>query len=90
MTEREARKAHPECLIAESEFTPLRLALSDIEEKTYMKLIHLPDNGRVLGAHMVGPDAGEIMQGFAVAMLAGASKSDFDATTSAEEFVSMR
>ena len=95
MTEPEAKKAHPDCLTAESEFVPLRFKLAGILDKTYMKLIHRPDNGRVLGAHMVGPEAGEIMQGFAVAMLAGATKRDFDATvgihpTSAEEFVTMR
>ena len=95
MTEQQARQIHPECLIAESEFLPMRFQLTGISQRTYMKLIHLPDDGRVLGAHMVGPEAGETMQGFAVAMLGGASKRDFDATvgihpTSAEEFVSMR
>ena len=95
MTEQQAKDAHPDCLIAESEFVPLRLKLAGKPAAVRMKLIHLPDNGRVLGAHMVGPDAGEIMQGFAVAMAVGASKSDFDATvgihpTAAEEFVSMR
>ncbi|MCY4325030.1 MAG: glutathione-disulfide reductase [Betaproteobacteria bacterium] len=95
MSEQQARQAHPEVLIAESEFTSMISRIAGTGDKTYMKLIHLPDNGRVLGAHMVGPDAGEIMQGFAVALGGGATKLDFDATvgihpTAAEEFVSMR
>jgi glutathione reductase (NADPH) len=60
-----------------------------------MKLIVDDATGRVVGLHMVGPDAGEIVQGFAVAMKAGATKEDFDRTigihpTAAEEFVTMR
>jgi glutathione reductase (NADPH) len=60
-----------------------------------MKLIVDGDTDRVLGAHMVGPDAGEIMQGIAIAMKMGATKAQFDATigihpTAAEEFVTMR
>ncbi len=95
LTEQQARKQHPDCVVADTEFTPLRFRLPGIGGKTYMKLIHLPDNGQVLGAHMVGPDAGETMQGFAVAMLKGATKFEFDETvcihpSSAEEFVSMR
>jgi glutathione reductase (NADPH) len=60
-----------------------------------MKLVVDDSDDRVLGVHMVGPDAGEIIQGFAVALKAGATKAQFDATvgihpTSAEEFVTMR
>jgi glutathione reductase (NADPH) len=60
-----------------------------------MKLVVNKSNDRVIGCHMVGPDAGEIIQGLAVAMLAGATKAMFDATlgihpTAAEEFVTMR
>jgi glutathione reductase (NADPH) len=60
-----------------------------------MKLVVDAASDRVVGLHMVGPDAGEIVQGFAVAMKAGATKSVFDATigihpTAAEEFVTMR
>jgi len=60
-----------------------------------MKLIVDRKSDRVIGLHMIGPDAGEIVQGFAVAIKAGAMKADFDATipihpTSAEEFVTMR
>jgi glutathione reductase (NADPH) len=60
-----------------------------------MKLVVDRSSGRVVGCHMVGPDAGEIIQGLAVAMKCGATKAQFDATigihpTSAEEFVSLR
>ena len=60
-----------------------------------MKLVVDGASGRVVGLHMVGPDAGEVVQGFAVAMKAGATKEVFDSTigihpTAAEEFVTMR
>jgi glutathione reductase (NADPH) len=60
-----------------------------------MKLVVDDKTDRVLGAHMVGPDAGEITQGIAIAIKAGATKAQFDSTvgihpTSAEEFVTMR
>ena len=60
-----------------------------------MKLVVARDSGRVLGAHMVGAEAGEIIQGIAVALNCGATKAQFDATigihpTTAEEFVTMR
>jgi len=78
-----------------STFRPLRHTVSGREERTLMKLVVDRATGRVLGCHMVGPDAGEIIQGFAVAMKCGATKSQLDATigihpTSAEEFVTMR
>ena len=65
------------------------------EERTFMKLIVQRSSDLVLGVHMVGPDAGELIQGMAVALIAGATKSQFDATvgihpTAAEEFVTMR
>ncbi|MGC6474395.1 MAG: glutathione-disulfide reductase, partial [Candidatus Puniceispirillaceae bacterium] len=64
-------------------------------EKTYMKLIVAAETQKVLGVHMVGPDAAEIMQGMAIAVKMGASKADFDAVigihpSAAEEFVTMR
>ena len=63
--------------------------------ETLIKLVVDADSGKVLGAHYIGDDAGEIIQGFAVALRMGATKADFDATigvhpTSAEEFVSLR
>ncbi len=81
--------------IYRSEFKPLRHTLSGSSERTLMKLVVDATSDRVLGAHMVGTDAGELIQGFAVALRAGATKAEFDATigihpTVAEEFVTMR
>ncbi|MBC7597519.1 MAG: glutathione-disulfide reductase, partial [Polaromonas sp.] len=69
--------------------------LSGSTERTLMKLLVDDNTDRVVGLHMVGADAGEIVQGFAVAMKAGATKAVFDSTigihpTAAEEFVTMR
>ncbi len=79
----------------ESRFRPMKLTLTDCQERTLMKLVVDADTDRVLGCHMVGPDAGEIVQGLAVALKAGATKRVFDETigihpTAAEEFVTMR
>jgi glutathione reductase (NADPH) len=81
--------------IYQSSFRALRHTLSGSEEKTFMKLVVARDSQRVLGVHMVGEEAGEIIQGFAVALKCGATKQQFDATigihpTAAEEFVTMR
>lgn len=78
-----------------SDFKPMKHTLSGRDERTLMKLIVEKSSDRVIGLHMVGPDAGEICQGMAVAMKAGATKADFDSTvgihpTAAEEFVTMR
>lgn len=78
-----------------SEFKALKHTLSGSSERNLMKLVVQDDTDRVVGLHMVGPDAGEIVQGFAVAMKAGATKAIFDSTigihpTAAEEFVTMR
>ncbi len=78
-----------------SDFKPLKQTLSGGPERTFMKLVVARDSQRVLGLHMVGADAPEIVQGFAVALKCGATKRDFDATvgihpTAAEEFVTMR
>ena len=78
-----------------SDFKPMKHTLSGRDERTLMKLIVDKSSNRVIGLHMVGPDAGEICQGMAVAMKAGATKADFDSTvgihpTAAEEFVTMR
>src|SRR3546814_694711 len=75
--------------------SPLKHTLSGRDEKTMMKLIVAQDSQRVVGIHMVGLDAPEIIQGMAVALKAGATKQVFDATvgihpTAAEEFVTMR
>ncbi|MGI9296979.1 MAG: glutathione-disulfide reductase [Gammaproteobacteria bacterium] len=81
--------------IYKSVFTAMKNGFAGRNWKTMMKLVADAESGRVLGAHLVGEDAGEIIQGFAVAMRAGATKSDFDSTvgvhpTAAEEFVTMR
>ena len=94
-TEEAARAQGGEILVFRSTFTPLKQTLGGRKEKVLMKLIVDKDTDRVFGAHMVGPDAGEIIQGIAVAMKAGATKAMFDATigihpTAAEEFVTMR
>lgn len=81
--------------IYQSSFKPLRHALSGRDERTLMKLVVDTASQRILGAHMVGPDAPEIIQGLAVALRMRATKADFDATlgihpTSAEEFMTLR
>ena len=78
-----------------SEFKALRHTLSSSTERTLMKLVVQTSSDRVVGLHMVGAEAGEIVQGFAVALRAGATKAVFDGTigihpTAAEEFVTMR
>ena len=95
LAEGQAREKYGDVHIYKSSFNALKNTLSGRNEKTFMKLIVDPASDRVVGIHMVGPEAGEIIQGFAVAMKAGATKSHFDTTigihpTSAEEFVTMR
>ena len=94
-TEREARERFDQVTIYRSEFKPMKHTLSGREERSIMKLVVEDTNNRVVGVHMVGPDAGEIVQGMAIALRCGATKDDFDRTvgihpTSAEEFVTMR
>lgn len=95
LTEDEARQRYPAVDVYTSGFRPLKHTLSGRSERTFMKLVVDPASDRVLGCHMVGPEAGEIIQGFAVAVKCGATKAQFDATigihpTAAEEFVTMR
>ncbi len=95
LTEDEARSAGYSLRIYRSEFRPMKYTLSGRDERSLMKLVVDDESDKVLGAHMVGPDAGEITQGLAVAIKAGATKAQFDSTlgihpTSAEEFVTMR
>ena len=95
LTEAEAREQHDNVVIFKTVFRPMKYSLGKIEERTLMKLVVDGSTDRVLGVHMVGGDAGEIIQGFAVALKAGATKTDFDRTvgihpSSAEEFVTMR
>ncbi|SUA57846.1 Glutathione reductase [Oligella ureolytica] len=94
-TEEEARQKFGEVVIYRTEFRGLKHTLSGNTARTLMKLIVDKASDKVVGLHMVGDDAGEITQGFAVAIKAGATKADFDSTigihpTAAEEFVTMR
>jgi glutathione reductase (NADPH) len=95
LTEARARDAHGAVDIYRTSFKALRHTLSGRDERTLMKLVVARDSQRVVGAHMVGRDAGEIIQGIAIAIRAGATKAQFDDTigihpTAAEEFVTMR
>ncbi len=94
-SEAEAKDKYAEIQVYESAFKPMKQTLGGIDEKIYMKLIVDANTDRVVGCHMLGESAGEIIQGLGVAIKAGATKADFDATvgihpTAAEEFVTMR
>jgi glutathione reductase (NADPH) len=94
-TELDARAKFGDVTVFSSEFKSLRHTLSGRSERTFMKLVVDKATDRVVGLYMVGADAGEVVQGFAVAMRAGATKAIFDGTvgihpTAAEEFVTMR
>lgn len=95
LTEAQAREQYANIEIYRSTFKALKHTLTGKDERTMMKLIVDKDSDKVLGVHMVGDEAGEIIQGFAVALKAGATKAIFDSTigihpTAAEEFVTMR
>ena len=95
LTEAEAWHRCQDVRVYKSVFTPLKLTLSERNEHTIVKLVVDASNDRVIGCHMAGHGAAEIIQGLAVAMKAGATKAQFDATmgihpTSAEEFVTLR
>lgn len=96
LTEQEAREKYVDDIeIFESNFKAMKHTLSGLYERTLMRLIVQKSTDKVLGVHMVGDYAPEIIQGFGVALKSGATKAEFDATigihpTSAEEFVTMR
>ncbi len=95
LTEQQARQKYGKLDIYESKFKPLVHTLSGRDEQTYIKMIVEPQSDRVIGAHMLGMDAPEIIQGIGIAIKAGATKAHFDGTTgihpsAAEEFVTMR
>ena len=95
MTEEEAREAFDTVEIYSASFRPMKHTLSGSDERHLMKLVVDAGSRKVVGAHMVGTDAGEVLQGIAVAIKAGATKEVFDSTvgihpTGAEEFVTMR
>jgi glutathione reductase (NADPH) len=95
LSEEDARKAYGEVDIYRTIFRPMKATLSGRDERILMKLVVDAKTDRVVGAHMVGHEAGEIIQGIAIAIKAKATKADFDATvgihpTAAEEFVTLR
>lgn len=95
LTEQQAMEKHCGITIYQSEFTPMRYALSEQGSKTAMKLICAEKEEKVVGIHIIGDGADEMMQGFAVALKMGATKADFDNTVaihpgSAEELVTMK
>ena len=95
LSEETARERYGKVQVYKTSFRSLRHTLTASDEKTFMKLVGDAAGQRVLGAHMIGPEAGEIIQGVAIAVKLGATKAQFDATigihpTAAEEFVTMR
>jgi glutathione reductase (NADPH) len=95
LTQEQALKRVGRLRIYRSEFRPLRYTLGSVNHRSLMKLIVDDTSDRVLGLHMAGDEAAEIMQGLAVAVKMGATKADFDRTigihpTSAEEWVTLR
>lgn len=96
LSEPEARRQYGQAItVYESRFTPMRHALSAGKHTTAMKLVCAGEDERVVGIHIIGDNADEMLQGFAVAVKMGATKADFDATlaihpTSAEELVTLK
>lgn len=95
LTQEQAVEQYANVKVYRSTFKPMKLTLGETEERIFMKLIVDGDSDKVIGAHMVGPDAGEMVQGLGIAVKAGATKADFDSTigihpTAAEEWVTMR
>jgi glutathione reductase (NADPH) len=97
LTQQQAEQCYGvnDVVIFRTDFRPLKHTVSGSSERMLMKLVVQQSTDRVLGLHMVGAEAGEIVQGFAVAIQAGATKKQFDKTigihpTVAEEFVTLR
>ena len=95
LSEEKARERYGEVDIYKTYFRPLKLTVTEKKERVFMKLVVERASQRVVGAHMIGLDAGEVIQGIAIAVKLGATKAQFDATlgihpTVAEEFVTMR
>lgn len=95
ITEGLAREIHGDIDIYKARFRPMRNTMSGRDERTLMKLIVNPKDQKILGCHILGPDAGEIIQVVGITMKMGATKADFDATmalhpSAAEELVTMR
>ena len=94
-TEEQAKEKYAKVAVYKSEFRHMKHTLSGLQERTLMKILVDVETDKVVGCHMVGAEAGEIIQGLAVAIKAGATKANFDQTigihpTAAEEFVTMR
>jgi glutathione reductase (NADPH) len=94
-TEEEARRRYRQIDVYSARFKPMKNTLSGRDERTFMKLVVDAETDRVLGCHMLGQDAPEIVQGLAIAVKCGATKRQFDQTvgihpSAAEEFVTMR
>ncbi|MFT5420593.1 MAG: glutathione reductase (NADPH) [Candidatus Endobugula sp.] len=94
-SEAQAKEKFESVAVYKSDFKHMKHTLSGSDERTFMKLLVDQKTDKVIGCHMVGLDAGEIIQGIAIAIKAGATKADFDSTigihpTAAEEFVTMR
>jgi glutathione reductase (NADPH) len=95
LNEAEARQRYAKVRVYQTEFTPMRYALTTRKSTTAMKLVCAGDDEKVVGIHIIGDNADEMLQGFAVAVKMGARKRDFDNTmaihpTSAEELVTMK
>jgi glutathione reductase (NADPH) len=95
LSEEKARERYGKVDIYKTAFRSLKHSMGKNEEKIFMKLVVDATSQRVVGAHMIGPDAGEVIQGIAIAVKLGATKAQFDATigihpTAAEEFVTLR
>lgn len=95
LTEKEARNQFGSVKVYESDFRPMKNVLAGRDERSLYKMVCEENSGKILGIHMIGPDAAEIMQAAAVAVKAGLTKADFDATvaihpTMAEELVLLK
>jgi glutathione reductase (NADPH) len=95
LSEERARERYGEVDLYKASFRALKLTLTEKKERTFVKLVVERAGQRVVGAHMIGADAGEVIQGVAIAVKLGATKAQFDATigihpTVAEEFVTLR
>ncbi|MGN6496654.1 MAG: glutathione-disulfide reductase [Tsuneonella sp.] len=95
LTEGQARNKYGAIKVYESDFRPMKNVLAGRNERSLYKMICDEATGKILGIHMIGPEAAEVMQAAAVAVKAGLTKADFDATTAihptmAEELVLLR
>jgi glutathione reductase (NADPH) len=95
LTENQARERLPKVDVYKTTFRPMKATLAGRNTRSFMKLLVDGDSGRIVGCHILGPDAGELIQVIGIAVKMGATKADFDATmavhpTAAEELVTMR